>query len=93
MVGGTFTSSSAVISGVPKGLVLSPVLFLVYINDFTDDIHSQIRLFADDCLVYRLINSINDHQILQRDLNTLIEWSKKWQLEFNVRFSRCLHVT
>ena len=42
-----------VISGVPQGSVLGPVLFLLYVNDITDNIKSHMRLFADDSVVYR----------------------------------------
>ena len=53
VVGGTYSPCSAVTSGIPqRGSVLGPVLFLLYINDITTNIHSQLRLFADDCLVY-----------------------------------------
>ena len=93
MVGGTYSSYSAVTSGVPQGSVLSPVLFPLYINDITTNIHSQLRLFADDCLVYRLINSTDDHQILQSDLDTLTTWTRRWQMEFNVSKCKILQVS
>ena len=51
-VDGTYSPCSAVISGVSQGSVLDPILFLLYINDITTNIHSQLRLFADDCLAY-----------------------------------------
>ena len=44
-----------VLSGVPQGTVLGPLLFSVYINDISSDIESEIRLFADDCVCYREI--------------------------------------
>ena len=59
VVGDTYSPCSAVTSEVPQGSVLGPVVFLLYINDITTNIHSQLCLFADDCLVYRLINSSN----------------------------------
>ena len=42
-----------VLSGVPQGSVLGPVLFLIFMNDLLDNIRSSVRLFADDCVLYR----------------------------------------
>src|SRR5258706_1847588 len=76
-----------VASGVPQGTVLGPLLFLLYINDITSDIRSQIRLFADDCIVYRTINNPLDSTILQQDIDSLQSWADKWQMHFN--FKKC----
>ena len=53
----------------------------------TNQIQSNIRLFADDSIVYREIRSPADHQILQTDIQILTDWSKKWQMNFNT--SKC----
>ena len=84
MVDGETSEPAEVTSGVPRGTVLGPTLFLIYINDIADNINSTIRLFADDSVVYRQINSPDDHRILQEDLQKLVERSKTWQMEFNV---------
>ena len=73
-----------VLSGVPQGSVLGPVLFLIFINDLLDNIRSSVRLFADDCVLYRNIKSPIDMQILQDDLNSLAQWVTDWQMKFNV---------
>ncbi|KAK7103646.1 hypothetical protein V1264_018511 [Littorina saxatilis] len=72
-------------SGVPQGTVLGPVLFLCHINDLPASVKSQVRLFADDCLLYRTINSYSDHHILQADLKTLEEWANTWGMRFNAK--------
>ena len=74
----------SVLSGVPQGSVLGPILFLIYINDLDDDITSKVLKFADDTKVFRKIKSDADRQHLQDDLNKLIEWSEKWQMLFNL---------
>ena len=58
-------------SDVPQNTVLGPFMFLIYINDITEDILSQLRVFADDCLLYCAIKSEQDSILLQWDLDTL----------------------
>ena len=83
MVNGVLSGPAAVTSGVPQGTVLGPLLFLCYINDLPSVVKSQVRLFADDCLLYRAIHSKRDQDILQQDLNALQQWSEAWQMRFN----------
>jgi len=59
-------------------------LMLLYINDITKDIDSPLRMFADDCLLYRIIESTENTTKLQQDLDILSEWANTWQLNFNV---------
>ena len=65
-----------------QGTVLGPLLFSLYINDIMVDIDSEIRLFADDCVCYRQIHSIEDTVKLQRDINRLGRWARKWGMRF-----------
>ena len=62
-------------SGILQGTVHGPTLFLVFINDIADNLHSTARLFADDCVIYRPIHREKDHQLMQEDLDTLVGWS------------------
>jgi len=80
---GCASTAKCVISGVPQGTVLGPLLFLVYINDLPSCVQSTPRLFADDCLLYRRINARSDCDILQNDLDRLQEWVTTWQMCFN----------
>ena len=59
-------------------------MFLLYINDIIKNIVSPLRLFADDCLLYRVIDSQEDTFILQQDLDKLSQWVQTWQLRFNI---------
>ncbi|XP_022795610.1 zinc finger protein OZF-like [Stylophora pistillata] len=80
-----------VTSGVPQGTVLGPLLFLLYINDLPDNVQSTIRLFADDALLYGVIASDADCDLLQSDLHRLESWQHYWQMEFSP--SKCKIVT
>ena len=82
-----------VLSGVPQGSVLGPVLFLIFINDLPENIRSSVRLFADDCVLYRNIKSPTDCQILQDDLNSLAQWEADWQMKSNVAKCHSMRVT
>ena len=79
---GTKSKWSDVESGVPQGTVLGPVLFSLHINDILDNVSSDIRLFADDCVCYRVIDSTEDCKILQNDIDKLGSWARKWGMRF-----------
>ena len=74
-----------VLSGVPQGSVIGPVLFLLFINDLPDNIRSSVRLFAVDCVLYRNIHSLQDCLTLQ--------WEAEWQMKFNVAKCHSMRVT
>ena len=76
VVDGSRSRAADVLSGVPQGTVLGPLLFLLFINDLPSvvDLGTTVRLFADDCLIYRVINTIQDQIQLQADLDALSRW-------------------
>jgi len=82
---GESSDEVAVESGVPQGTVLGPLLFLCHINDLPDSVKSTVRLFADDCLLYRVIRTFQDHLALQADLKRLEEWASQWGMRFNTQ--------
>ena len=72
-------------SGVPQGTVLGPILFLLHVNEYPTvvDPNTRCRLFADDCLLYWVIHSIDYQTQLQQDLAALERWSLDWGMKFN----------
>ena len=72
---------------------VGPVLFLIFINDLSDNIRSSVRLFADDCVLYRNIHSLQDCLILQEDLTSLGKWEADWQMKFKVAKCQSMRVT
>ena len=83
---------SDVLSGVPQGSVLGPLLFLLFINDMPDVVHNVIALFADDAKLFSSIRSDSDMLRLRHDIYNLTEWSDKWQLQFNIGKCKSLHL-
>ncbi len=81
-----------VISGIPQGSVLGPTLFVIFINDLLDVVTSTVQIFADDTNIYRTLNDIGDEILLQEDLNKLHQWSVKWQLKFNAKKFKVMHL-
>ena len=82
VVNGVKSDWAPVLSGVPQDTVLGPLLFSLYINDISSNIESEIRLFADDCVCYREIKDEEDTIKLQRDIDRLGSWARKWGMRF-----------
>jgi hypothetical protein len=92
-VDGQLSEEVRVTSGVPQGSVLGPLLFLAYINDIWRNIESNIRLFADDCIIYRKITDSRDIEKLQKDLNSLGEWAVENEMKINPDKSKAVSFT
>ena len=82
-VNGESSKSASVLSGIPQGTVLGPLLFVIYINDILDNVDSDGLLFADDAKIFRSILCKEDSLKLQGDIAKLEEWSDQWLLKFH----------
>ena len=95
IVDGEEFTTVPVTSGVPQGTVLGPLVFLIYINDIGNNLSegTHIKLFADDCLVFRETITAQDNTILQKDLDNLTKWANNWQMKFNTDKCHILKIT
>jgi hypothetical protein len=90
----TSSNRAQVISGVPQGSVLGPILFLIYINDLPAEIitNTHCVMFADDVKIYQEINSSSDSEALQASLEKIISWANKWQINLSASKCNVLHL-
>ena len=81
-IDGKYSEWTNIDAGVPQGSLLGPILFLVFINDIVDVVESDIRIFADDTFIYRIMDQFST-EILNRDLEKISQWAWQWKLVFN----------
>ena len=92
IVDGEISNWKSVLSVVPQGSVLGPILFLIYINDLEDDISSKVLKFAVDTKIFRKVTNDTDKQSLQDDLDKLVKWLEKWQMLLHFGKCKCIHI-
>ena len=90
---GSVSDWCEVSSGVPQGSILAPLLFNIFVNDLPGIISSSVAQYADDTIIYRIINSPQDSLALQEDLNNLILWSMDNNMSLNAKKCKTMHIT
>jgi hypothetical protein len=81
-----------VLSGVPQGSVLGPLLFLIFINDLPELVSHFCKLFADDSKLISVIRNTSDQMLIQDDIDKMVEWSKRWSMEFNESKCKVMYI-
>jgi hypothetical protein len=87
VLNGQFSEWAPVEAGVPQGSILGPLLFLVYINDLVEVVHCDIRIFADDTFIFRIVDATCTQE-LNDDLERIAVWAHQWKMLFNPDISK-----
>ena len=84
MLNGQNSSWTKVHVGVPQGSILGPLLFLIYVNDSSDNFSSNAKLFADDTSLFSVVHHVNTSaKELNDDLKKVNDWAFLWKMSFN----------
>ena len=84
VLNGQHSSWKDVTAGVPQGSILGPLLFLVYINDLSNGLKTNPKLFTDDTSLFSVIHDVNSSQIdLNEDLDKTDNWACQRKMSFN----------
>ena len=84
---GVCSQWAGISAGIPQGSILGPILFLVYINDLTEVVSSDIKIFADDIIIFHIAEQ-NSTGILTNDLNKITARAHEWKIVFNPYISK-----
>ena len=91
-ISGAESDWQKVISGVPQGSILSPMLFVIFINEINSTVVSSLVKFANDTKTLRQVPEVEYAFNLQEEIHSMYKWSQEWQLLFNFTKCKCLHI-
>ena len=91
-VKGEFSEWFLVTCSVPQGTIGGPCQFSIYIDDLPEYVRNKLIQFADDMKLWRTVQSVEDQQSLQADLDSLNQWSNEWLMKFNAKKCKVLHL-
>ena len=84
VLNGQYSSWASITAGVHQGSILEPLFFLIYINDLSNNLSSNSKLFADDTSLFSVVHKINTStNNLNKDLKNVNDWAAQWEMSFN----------
>ena len=92
-INGNCSTTNDVTSGVPQGSVLGPTLFIYFINDLPETVKCKVKVFADDTKAYCSVDKDENSKVfVQKCVDDLVDWSKRWKMEFNSLKCKVMHL-
>ena len=95
VLNGCSSSWIHVLSGVPQGSILGPILFTIFINDLDEEVVEKVKVllkFADDTKIGNIVDNDESWKSLQDALDCLCTWAANWEMKFNVDKCHVLHL-
>ena len=91
VMNGMYSTWAEVISGVPQGSVLGPILFIIFVDDISGGIKNFILLFADDLKLLSVVDNDEQSVCIQQDIDNLYQWATLWDMKFNSSKCSTMH--
>ena len=83
MINGISSSLKYLLTGVPQGSILGPLLFLIYMNDIINGLQCNVDLFADDTSIQKRMDNYEAFKVINDDLLKLSFYGSQWLISFN----------
>ena len=84
VLNGQTSNWNKITAGVPRGSILGPLFFLIYINYLPSELRCSAKLFADDTPLFSVVENVNETTTnLNKDLENINKWAQQWKMSFN----------